>query len=300
MATFNPNQPFPMPGNMQQPEQSNPLKKYFRQPKMYITLPSKGNWYTADALDMPPTGELPVYAMTAKDELSMKTPDALLNGQATVDVIQSCVPNIKNAWAVPSVDIDTILIAIRIATYGENLELTTKLPNTGDERDFVINLSSILADISAQQFESKFTYNEFTFNLKPLSYKEFTDNSIKTFEEQRLFRLVNDTNIPDEEKLSKFNESFRKLTDLTVNTLLKGIHSIEVEGEVVNNPQYIQEFIDNAEKDLFQSILNHLTEQRNKFAIKPFTATTTEEDREKGAPEKFEVPITLDQSNFFA
>ena len=300
MVTFNPNQPFPMPGNMQQPEQSNPLKKYFRQPKMYITLPSKGNWYAAGALDMPPTGELPVYAMTAKDELSMKTPDALLNGQATVDVIQSCIPNIKNAWSVPSIDIDTILIAIRVATYGDNLELTTKLPVTGDERDFVIDLKTILADISSQQFDPTFTYNEFTFNLKPLTYKEFTENSIKTFEEQRLFKLVNDTNIPDEEKLAKFNESFRKLTDLTVGTLLKGIHSISVDSEVVDNPNYIEEFINNAEKDLFQSILNHLTEQRNKFAIKPFKASTSKEDQEKGVPATFEVPITFDQSNFFA
>ena len=31
------------------------------------------------------------------DEITFKTPDALLNGQATVDVIQSCIPNIKDA-----------------------------------------------------------------------------------------------------------------------------------------------------------------------------------------------------------
>lgn len=300
MVTFNPNQPFPMPSGLQQPEQSNPLKKYFRQPKMYITLPSKGRWYTEGALDMPPTGELPVFAMTAKDELSMKTPDALLNGQATVDVIQSCIPNIKNAWSVPSIDIDTILIAIRIATYGDNLELTTKLPVTGEEKDFVVDLKTVLADISSQQFDSSFKHNEFTFNLRPLTYKEFTENSIKTFEEQRLFKLVNDTSIPDEEKLAKFNESFRKLTDLTVFTLLKGIHSIEVEDEIVNNPKFIEEFINNAEKDLFRAILNHLTVQKNKFSIKPFKASTSKEDQEKGAPAMFEVPITFDQSNFFA
>ena len=33
--------------------------------------------------------------MTAKDEMMFKTPDALLNGQATVDVIQSCIPAIN-------------------------------------------------------------------------------------------------------------------------------------------------------------------------------------------------------------
>src|SRR5210317_2475467 len=118
---------------------SNPLQKHYRQPQLYLTLPSGGQWWPKNSIDWPTTGELAVYSMTAKDELAMKTPDALLNGQATVDVIQSCVPNIKNAWHAPSIDLDTILIAIRIATYGETMELTTKVPNTGEEKAFTID-----------------------------------------------------------------------------------------------------------------------------------------------------------------
>ena len=45
--------------------EANPLKKYFRQPKVYITLPSKGKFYTDGTLNLPENGELPVYAMTA-------------------------------------------------------------------------------------------------------------------------------------------------------------------------------------------------------------------------------------------
>ena len=70
---------------------------HFRSAKIYITLPSEGKYYPDDCLDMPESGELPVMPMTAKDELALKTPDALLSGQATVDLIQSCIPNIKNA-----------------------------------------------------------------------------------------------------------------------------------------------------------------------------------------------------------
>ena len=66
---------------------TNPLTKYFRQPKIYLRLPSKGRYYPAGSLDMPDSGELPVYAMTAKDELMFKTPDALLNGESVVEVI---------------------------------------------------------------------------------------------------------------------------------------------------------------------------------------------------------------------
>ena len=65
---------------------ANPLSKHFRQPKLYIKLPSGGNFYRPGSLVPEQTGEYPVYAMTAKDELMFKTPDALLNGQSTVNV----------------------------------------------------------------------------------------------------------------------------------------------------------------------------------------------------------------------
>ena len=88
------------------PTGANPLMKFYRQPKIYLALPSKGHWYPEGSLDMPDNGELPVFAMTAKDELTLKTPDALLNGAATVELIQSCIPNIKNAWQMPVLDLD--------------------------------------------------------------------------------------------------------------------------------------------------------------------------------------------------
>ena len=112
---------------------ANPLSKYFRQPKLYIKLPSQGKWYGNNSFEPTVTGEIPVYAMTGKDELILKNPDGLLNGQSTVDVIQSCVPNIKNAWEISSLDLDMLLVAIRIATYGPNMDVGHVCPNCGVE-----------------------------------------------------------------------------------------------------------------------------------------------------------------------
>ena len=58
----------------------NPLMKHFRQPKLYIDLPSKGLFYPQGTLELTEDGKVAVYAMTAKDEIMIKTPDALLNG----------------------------------------------------------------------------------------------------------------------------------------------------------------------------------------------------------------------------
>lgn len=280
--------------------EQNPLRKYFRQPKVYITLPSKGKFYPEGTIDIPENGEFPVFAMTAKDELTMKTPDALLNGAATVDIIKSCIPAIKNPWHMPSIDLDAVLIAIRVATYGEKMEVTTKVPNTGEDRTFDVDLRQLLNNLVTKDYDSNLKINDMNIVTRPMTYKEFTDASLKTFEEQRIFSLVNNDEVPDTEKLEKFNESFQKLTNLTVNSISSSIVSITIGDTAVTNSSHIQEFIQNADKEFYQEVLKHIETQRDLFALEPLKVTSTDEDIANGAPENYEVAITFDQSNFFA
>ena len=131
-----------------QPGQNvNPLKKYYRQPKQFVKLPSGYKFYSEGSIQVPESGEVAVYPMTAKDELLLKTPDALLNGEATVSVIQSCIPSIKNAWEMPSIDCDAALMTIRMATYGTSMTVAIKVPGTSIEKDLVLNLQDSLSSI---------------------------------------------------------------------------------------------------------------------------------------------------------
>ena len=280
--------------------EQNPLRKYFRQPKVYITLPSKGKFYPEGSIEIPENSEFPVFAMTAKDELTMKTPDALLNGAATVEVIKSCVPNIKNPWHMPSIDLDAVLIAIRIATYGDKMEISTKVPNIGEDRTFDIDLRQLLNKLVTKDYNTKLVINDMAIVTRPMTYKEFTDASLKTFEEQRIFALVNDEKIPDQEKLAKFNESFQKLTNLTINSLSSSLVSITIGDTEVTNTAHIQEFIQNADKEFYNEVLKHIEAQRDAFALEPLKVKSNDEDIQKGAPKSYEVAITFDQSNFFA
>lgn len=285
--------------NMQQP-QANPLSKYFRQPKLFASLPSNGKFYPAGTLETTETGEYPIYSMTAKDELTMKTPDALLNGQATVELIKSCVPNIKDPWNLPSIDLDALLIAIRLATYGETMTLSIKTPVTGEEKDMSVNLRDILDGFANIEFEDVVTSGDMTVYIRPLTYKEFTKSALKTFEQQRIFNIVNDEQISDEDKLQAFTNSFAKLTDLTVDMMSNHISAIEIGDTRVDNKQHIDEFMKNADKSFYGAISKHLEEQKLKFTIQPLKAQATPEEIEKGVPETYEVPVTFDQSNFFA
>ena len=133
---------------------SNPLQKYFRQPKMFVSLPSKGLFYEEGSL----TGDynsVPIFAMTGMDEIIMKTPDALFSGEATVKLIESCCPYIKNGKSVPSLDVDVLLVAIRMATYGEDMTIGHTCKNCGTENEFIIKLPIVIEQYLDKKFQSK-------------------------------------------------------------------------------------------------------------------------------------------------
>ena len=295
------NKNVPQAGTPIQPLGQNPLQKHFRQPKIYLKLPSQGRWYPNGAIDMPENGEIPIYSMTAKDELTFKTPDALLNGQSVVDVIQSCAPAIKNAWAVPSVDLDCLLVAIRMATFGEKLEVKVNIPNTKIEKDYEVDCKTLIDTYINAKFEDIMHVDGFTVTLKPISYKTFTEMAIKTFEEQRLLQTVNNDDFDAEKKLELFNNSFKKLTELNVAIMKDAIVSIQWQNETpVKNPIHIAEFIDSADAKVFNAIKQHVNENKEKFQTQHMVVKATEEEIKAGAPETFTVPISFDQSNFFA
>jgi len=285
---------------MAQP-QGNPLAKHLRQPKIYIKLPSGGEYWPGKSLEKTENGEYPVYAMTAKDEITFKTPDALLNGQATVDVIQSCIPNIKDAWQTPSIDIDTILIAIRRASYGEKMAMTASVPKTNITKDFELNLQTLFDNYMSKEFVHTFQIDGFKVQIQPLNYKTITEGMIKAFEEQRIFAVIDDNTIQNQEKLKQFQTSFSRLTELNVQTLIKSVVAIQPDGseEAVVNPVHIKEFIENTDAKVFNQIKDHIESQKKQFEQQPLSVEADDDEIAAGADKTYTVPIVFDQGNFF-
>tara|TARA_B100001113_G_scaffold49346_1_gene35708 strand:+ start:594 stop:1451 length:858 start_codon:yes stop_codon:yes gene_type:complete len=282
-------------------EKANPLSKYYRQPAIYIKFPSGGKYYTEDIVTPTENGEHAVLPMTAKDDLAFKTPDSLMSGQSTVDVIKSCVPDIKDPWRLVNYDVDTILIAIRIAGYGETMDVQTSVPKINEPVSHTVNLPSMLEEINRTAItESTSLPNGMKIQVKPLTYKMMTETQLKTFEQQRKYMQVNSANISDDEKTKMFNESFKTLTDLNSQLLLSNIETITLpSGDTVSDSAQIKEFIENAESKLVQELESALVRIRQQGSLKPMTAKSTEEQIKKGAPATYQVPITFDNANFF-
>jgi hypothetical protein len=275
----------------------NPLSKHFRQPQLYLKLPSAGRWWPAGSIDIPVTGELPVFAMTAKDELTMKTPDALLNGQSTVDVVQSCIPSIKDAWKMPSVDLDAILIAIRQATYGNHMEFVSVCPHCQRKNEREADLSVIAQSFVCPNFEEVILIEDLEIYLKPQNYFQFNKASMENFEQQRILAVVGDKTLSDEDKLLKFNELFRKLLSLTVEQVTKGVAGIKTEdGVLVEDRDQLDEFFANCNRPVWDAVKTRLETLADQTPLKHVKVECEHDDCGKG----FETPLVFEMSSFFA
>jgi len=276
------------------PQTANPLKQFFRQPSIYLSLPSGGHHWPATALTMPENRELPVYPMTAIDEITYRTPDALFNGQAVINVVHSCVPNIKNAWEIPGIDLNAVLIAIRIASYGHEMELATRCPKCETESDFGIDLRMVLDSIREPDYSAPIRHGDLEITLMPVSYRNQNQVGLKQYEQQRSVQQIqNDPNMSDDEKIKRLNETMHLITELTIETLKYSIASIRTPDALVTEIDFIRDFLVNCDRKLYQEIRDRVIELRNSSELKPFEVVCP------NCSHKHEQTLTLDQAAFF-
>lgn len=282
--------------------QTNPLSKHFRQPSIYIQLPSKGLFTPPGIIDFDNGEELAVYPMTARDDMTMNTPDALMNGQATVDVIKSCVPGIKDPWQLPMMDLDSIMIAIRIASYGENMDMEVNVPSVNKKMSFTTDLRQALDAIDRSPFKEYVQLEpQLSVRVRPTTYRQTTNIALRTFEEQRMVtQLSQKDDMNPQQKSDYYSRIFQNMTNLTMENMINAIVSINSEGTEVSDANHIKEFVDNMDSKHAKMIKDHIDSQNSVGRIKPFKVVPSKELIDQGAPKSFEVPVSMDNSNFFA
>jgi hypothetical protein len=272
----------------------NPLRQFFRQPAIYLRLPSEGKYWPEGSLDVPQNGELPVYPMTAIDEITYRTPDALFSGQAVVNVIHSCVPSIKNAWHAPVADLNSILVAIRIASYGHELEIETTCPACKHIESFALDLRNALDQLTMPDFSATVTYGDLEIYFHPMSYEKQNEINLEQFENQRMMRNISmDTVLTEDEKLQKLAEVMKILTQLTMRALKYSISAIRTPQSVVSESEHIDEFLQNCDRQIFVAVRDHAVELRNRTELKPVHLTCSECNHEH------DQALNLDLTNFF-
>lgn len=270
---------------------SNPLQKYFRQPKLYVSLPSKGAYLEPDVLKGS-AEDMPVFAMTGMDEILLKTPDALFNGESTAKVVQSCCPHIADGWQISAIDLDSLLIAIRIATYGNIMEIEHTCASCSTENEYDVDLASLTSHFSNIVFNDTIVIGEITIKVRPLTYREMTNFNLENYTlQKKLMQAAQNFEDPENQKL--VNQLYSEIAGLQNKVFIQSIESVIVPDGKVDNPEFIQEWIKNSEIELFEKIKQHIDENRKLWRLQPIAVECA------ACNSKANLEVTMDQANFF-
>jgi hypothetical protein len=217
-----------------------------------------------------------------------------LNGQGVVDVIQSCCPNIKDAWKMPSIDVDFVLLNIRIASYGNSMDFDTTCPKCSEESSFALDISGLTNQVKMPDYNRLLEVDGLKIKLKPQPYFEVNRVSQVSFTEQQILRTINDETLPDEEKKARSDAYLKKLVDLNIEISANSTDTIETEdGVVVSDPAYIKEFYDLADFKIMRQLQDRLTELNTESALKPISITCA------ACTNEYNMPLSFDYANFF-
>jgi hypothetical protein len=251
--------------------QSNPLKAYFRKPGIYIKLPSQGKFYDVKPADLNEMGEIPVYPLTAKDELLLKNADSLLNGNALTQLINSCAPSIVDPVNMPSIDLDAILVAIKRCTYGEKLDVTTQCECEA-VNEVSVDLNQLIAGISVLEENPPIEHESgIKIFTKPITVKHLLSLNWVQYEQIRTLQLAEQQNMPEKEKMDLLTKSYETLTTESINVVSSSIDTVLLpDGSVVSDKKMIEEWVRDLSKPEYTKLETAIMDTNKKGVSKEF------------------------------
>ena len=226
---------------------TNPLLSKHRIPKVYCELPSQMQFYPKDSVDVTINGEVAVYSLTVKDQILLKTPDALLNGDTLVKIIQNCVPGVKDATQLVEPDINTLMVAIRSASNGPMWSWDCVCPNCNTQLSYEFNLGHLIdSQIKTELNPVVNLQDVYEVKIRPFNFKQRHISIINEIEEGKANKILAsksdmDTDYQAKEMTKIINRISSGLLDLVsmsvVSVTILSTH------EVVDDPEYIKEFV---------------------------------------------------------
>ena len=306
----------------------NPLMQFARHAELTVKLASPKSWYPEGFIQYTLNDEVEVYPMLPKDELMLYNPDALISGQAMVNLIKSCCPSVLDPSKLYFPDANILLLAIKRATYGEDHKQThrcpkceekVKLMNETDpeglaklikegkvmdhEEEFIFNIDSLLVNVKSAEEEYSCKIDGLTFYFQPLAMGAKEQFSLISAKRNKLLKmyvemLEKNEDITQEEKnmlTSEISNIQIEMINSNNNIITSCIKEIKLpDDSIVSDKELIKEFINNATVQM----MNELNTQIRK--INDIGLPQTLSIQCSACGHEWEVPFEgFNQSDFF-
>ena len=276
---------------------SNPLISAYRKPALYINLPSNGKYYDP-APKLSADNELAVYAMTARDELITKTPDALFNGEASIALISSCCPDIPNPRQIPVNDLMVIMLAIRQASYGNDIDVEVTCPQCEHKNQVAINCQVVIdTAMSKNQPNNTININDgFEVVLNPYSLEDRNTIQIQQIKQVKMIEGLQNQELDDQTRQDLFGKTFVEMAELTVDLVTNCVASVRAPGsesEPVSDKSMIKEWLKTITSADYELIKNTVEDLSNGGINNEFNVVC------ESCNNRWKTEVELDITNFF-
>jgi hypothetical protein len=96
------------------------------------------------------------------------------------------------------------------------MEFTSVCPHCRSKNESTLDLVNLLGTITCPDFDSTIKMDGLEIFLKPQTFYDINLSGMRTFEEQRMLAVVQNTELNEQEKLLKFNELFRNVLNNSI------------------------------------------------------------------------------------
>jgi hypothetical protein len=173
------------------------------------------------------------------------------------------------------------------------MEIASTCPACNTASDYNVDLRNLLDQVKSSDFKKPIKYSDLEIQFCPMSYQDQTTVNLQNFEQQKQIQQIQESALPDQEKIAQLNKAITQITKLTVDALKHSISSIRTPSTLVTEPEFIHEFLINCDRKLFAQIKDHIIDLRQSTEIPPMTIKCD------SCQHEYQQLLNLDQTSFF-
>jgi len=223
-------------------------------PSVEIALPTMAAFYPKDKVlkkDADPAN-ISIGPLSMLEESAILDPMLLISGRAITRLINHIAVQVDNPQELCEVDVQAMLIACRMASYGNELVLEHVCPHCENTNTIQIDLSEHIQRFSPYTTEELNEFNIETsigqiVSLKPISYEDavnLTISSIKTNIDAEEFENISDKEMLSTKYIEAYKKQFEKVLSTNVDAMTSTIYYVTTKsGKKVTDRSKIQEWI---------------------------------------------------------
>lgn len=147
---------------------TNPLRDEIETsfPRVDLELPTRGQFYAPDVLAN--GGTVQVGILSLIDEQKYRDPFLLVSGHGVYDMVRHICPDVLRPDQLCEVDVEAILVAARLASYGPTLKLKHICQNTEQvEKEAATDTKPAVMGLCAHDNSIELNLQEFIFRYAP-------------------------------------------------------------------------------------------------------------------------------------